>query len=72
MRSPMIIATAASLINVGLDPLLIFTFGWGLDGAAWASTISQVVACVWAVFVLRRTYGADLRLDRYPGPGRYH
>ena len=28
---------ATSLINIALDPLYIFMFGWGLPGAAWAT-----------------------------------
>lgn len=30
-------------VNAGLDPLFIFTFGWGLEGAAWASVVSRMV-----------------------------
>ena len=32
-----------SLINAVLDPLFIFTFGWGLEGAAWASVAARFV-----------------------------
>ena len=32
-----------SLVNAGLDPLFIFTFGWGLEGAALASVVSRLV-----------------------------
>ena len=32
-----------SLVNAGLDPLFIFTFGWGLEGAALASVVSRTV-----------------------------
>lgn len=28
---------ATSLLNIALDPLYIFVFGWGLPGAAWAT-----------------------------------
>ena len=35
-----------SLVNGLLDPLFIFTFGWGLEGAAWASVASRVVVLV--------------------------
>ncbi len=33
-----------SLVNAALDPLFIFTFGWGLEGAAWASVVARFVA----------------------------
>jgi Na+-driven multidrug efflux pump len=32
-----------SLVNGALDPLFIFTFGWGLEGAAMATVVARVV-----------------------------
>lgn len=32
-----------SVVNGLLDPLFIFTFGWGLEGAAWASVVARCV-----------------------------
>jgi putative MATE family efflux protein len=37
-------------INFILDPLFIFTFGWGVEGAAWATIIAQVVQMIWMLF----------------------
>jgi putative MATE family efflux protein len=34
-------------INFVLDPLFIFGFGWGVEGAAWATIIAQFVQMVW-------------------------
>jgi putative MATE family efflux protein len=34
-------------LNMILDPIFIFGFGWGVQGAAWATIISQLVSCVW-------------------------
>jgi putative MATE family efflux protein len=34
----------ANAINIALDPLLIFTFGWGIAGAAIATWISRIVS----------------------------
>ena len=34
---------SGAVLNIGLDPLLIFTFGLGVAGAAWATIISQFV-----------------------------
>ena len=34
-----------AVINVGLDPLFIFTFGLGVKGAAIATIISQFIGC---------------------------
>ena len=36
--------TAGAVLNIGLDPLLIFTFDMGVAGAGWATIISQFVS----------------------------
>jgi putative MATE family efflux protein len=35
--------------NMILDPVFIFWFGWGVEGAAWATIISQFISAVWIV-----------------------
>lgn len=37
---------ATSLANIALDPLYIFVFDWGLPGAAWATTTSFGIGCL--------------------------
>jgi Na+-driven multidrug efflux pump len=34
-------------LNIILDPIFIFGFGWGVNGAAWATIISQLIAGIW-------------------------
>jgi putative MATE family efflux protein len=34
-------------LNMILDPIFIFIFGWGVEGAAWATIISQFVSALW-------------------------
>ena len=36
--------TAGAILNIGLDPLLIFHFGLGISGAAIATIVSQLVS----------------------------
>jgi Na+-driven multidrug efflux pump len=36
-------------LNMVLDPLFIFVFGWEVEGAAWATIISQFVSAAWIV-----------------------
>lgn len=46
-----------SLVNGILDPIFIFTLGWGLEGAAWASVLARLVvlAVAWhAIYVVHR------------------
>ena len=42
------------LLNMVLDPLLMFVFNMGLAGAAWATTIAEAVAAVLAIACLMR------------------
>lgn len=46
-RTPLRVAFGVNVINLILDPLLIFGFGWGLEGAAIATVIAQYVGAVW-------------------------
>ncbi|WP_010255686.1 MATE family efflux transporter [Treponema primitia] len=34
-------------MNMILDPIFIFVFHWGVEGAAWATIISQLAAAIW-------------------------
>jgi MATE family, multidrug efflux pump len=45
-----------SAVNAVLDPLFIFTFGWGLEGAAWASVAARVVVFIVAWHALVRVH----------------
>ena len=36
-------------INIILDPVFIYGFGWGMAGAAWATIIAQAVSATWVV-----------------------
>ncbi len=41
-------------LNIVLDPLFIYTFGWGgVQGAAIATVISQAVSTIWVISFLR-------------------
>lgn len=51
------------LLNMGLDPLFIFTFGLGTAGAAMATALSQLVSfCILLSFFVRGKSGVHLRL----------
>ena len=38
-----------AVINIVLDPIFIFVFGWGVQGAAIATVISQAMSAAWNV-----------------------
>jgi len=37
------------ILNIILDPLFIFVFKWGIEGAAAATVISQMVSAIWVL-----------------------
>ena len=56
----MVIASGI-LLNMILDPLLMFGFNMGLAGAAWATTIAETTAAVLAIACLMRRGDIQLR-----------
>ena len=53
--TPTILSGISALMNMILDPIFIFTFGWGIAGAAWATVLSRA---------LLAGYGAKLIFER--------
>jgi putative MATE family efflux protein len=58
-------------LNMILDPVFIFIFHWGVEGAAWATIISQLASAVWIVwFNIRGKTVIKLRPRSFrPNPG---
>lgn len=48
------------LINIGLDPLFIFTFGMGTAGAALATVISQIIS--FCILLYMCTKGGNIKI----------
>ena len=45
-------ATICSVIlNLGLTPLFIYVFGWGIKGSAWATLLSQLLMLIWQITI---------------------
>ena len=51
-RFAMVTTLTGAVINIILDPIFIFTFRWGMMGAAAATVIGQVVTALLAVWYL--------------------
>lgn len=64
-RTPLVIAVGANVVNAALDVLLVFVFGLGLAGIAWA-TVAAEYGAVLAFAVLIRRAGVPLRGHRRP------
>ncbi|MBZ0326342.1 MAG: MATE family efflux transporter [Altibacter sp.] len=67
---PMIIATSGAVLNIGLDFALVYGVdnyipAMGIEGAAWASLISQIIMALLALLFLLKKTEVSLRL-RFP------
>jgi putative MATE family efflux protein len=65
-RTPLVATLGLNLVNLVLDPVLIFGLGWGIAGAAWATAVAQWAGAVWFFILLARLTRlswAELRLE---------
>lgn len=64
-RKAMVSALISVGVNLALAPVFIFTFGWGIKGAAFATVCGQSVAFVWVmIHFLSRNSFIHFRSDR--------
>jgi putative MATE family efflux protein len=61
-KTPMIVLTIATAANIALDALFIPVLGWGLRGAAAATTLAVVISVSAFSFLLLRRESAFVRL----------
>lgn len=52
-----------AIINTILDPLFIFVFHWGIQGAAWATVIGQVASGVMVIIYFAKIRKMDLKKE---------
>lgn len=54
-RTPLIFLAIASIINIILDFVFILRFSMGVEGAAWATTISQAISAILCfIYIMRK------------------
>ena len=53
-RTPLVYSLAFTGLNIVLDPIFIFVFGWGASGAAAGTALAQYAALVPLVWALHR------------------
>lgn len=63
-RRAMMVTIVAGLVNAILDPIFIFGFGWGLEGAALASVAARFATLITAVTPVLRHYGGFAPFDK--------
>ena len=68
--SPMVYTVASVALNIALDPLFMFVFGWGVRGAAIATVLSRALVCIPEVFTVMtarqgiRLVPASIKIDK--------
>ncbi len=66
-RTPMWVTGSIAILNLILDPILIFGMGWGLAGAAWATTVAQWLGAGAFVILFYRRRGVFALEMKWPG-----
>ena len=63
LRTPLLIVIAGNVVNVVLEVLFVYGFGWGVAGSAWGTVIAQTlmgIGMAWAI--LRRVGHGNVAL----------
>ncbi|MBQ6876872.1 MAG: MATE family efflux transporter [Oscillospiraceae bacterium] len=55
--------TLGSVLNIALDPLLIFVFDMGISGAGWATVISQIIGFFILLYGMQKRGHIKLRFS---------
>jgi putative MATE family efflux protein len=61
----MIVTLSGTILNTILDPLFIFVFHWGIEGAAWATVIGQIFSAVLVLLYLPCYMHGSLQLEDF-------
>ena len=62
-RRAMMVTLVAGAVNAVLDPIFIFYFGWGLEGAAIASVCARFATLATALYPVIKHYGGFARFS---------
>ena len=67
-KTPLLASIVANFVNLGLDLFLMFGLGWGVAGAAIATSVSQYISFAILYWKMRTSPDAL----RFPCQGRFH
>ena len=60
-----------SIVNIILNPIMIFTFGWGIAGSAWATVVANAIGILWYLWcyarksILKISFGSHIWRSAY-------
>lgn len=63
-KKAMYAGAASAILNIVLDPILIYGAGMGIAGAAWATLISMVAVCVLLLYLFMVRKDTYITIDR--------
>ena len=64
-KSPLLAMVLSSMVNILLDCLFVFGFGWGVESAAAATVIAQATSFAFCLFRLRSVDFMCMRREHY-------
>lgn len=65
-KTPLRFVTVAVIANIILDPLFISVFSWGIEGASYATVVSQGIAFIYGFIYLNRNKLAPFTVPTVP------
>ena len=68
----MIGIVSGAVLNIILDPLLIFKFGFGIAGAAIATTVSQYVSFFLLIIMMRKGGSVQIKFSNFKPSFHYY
>ena len=51
-RLPLLFLIISTVVNIILDYVFVMVLKWGIAGAAWATVISEIIACILAMSII--------------------
>jgi putative MATE family efflux protein len=62
LRTPLVIVIAGNVVNVILEVLFVYGFGWGIEGSAWGTAVAQLgMGAAFIVVILRGLSAGEAR-----------
>jgi len=64
LKTPLVIVIVANAVNVVLEVVFVYGFGWGIEGSAWGTVIAQAGMGAAFIAVILRAARGDTRPSR--------